>query len=137
MYRNFWSKVAVVQKGADQLPCCDLYNMHIPEGRLIKHSWPERCNNNSKMRWQRRDVANANKCTEVTFSLIGGDEVDIFEGVEVLNYLGRPLERSDEGRTAVLGNIRKSRQVLGHRGKFLWRKRADTSVLSKFYRTVV
>ena len=37
MYHHFWSKVAVVQEGAEPLPRCDLCRMHMPEGWLIKH----------------------------------------------------------------------------------------------------
>ena len=37
MYRHFFSWIAVVQEGKKMLPRCDLYGMHMPEGRLIKH----------------------------------------------------------------------------------------------------
>ena len=70
--------------------------MHMPAGRLIKHRRTARCNKNTQMRWRRRYVAIANKCTEATFSLTGEDGAENVEGVEVFNYLGRLLERSDD-----------------------------------------
>ena len=43
MYCQFWSKVAVVQEGAETLPRCDLCGMHILVGRLIKHRQTAQC----------------------------------------------------------------------------------------------
>ena len=73
MYRLFWSKVKVVQGGAEPLTHCDLCGNHMSSGWFIKHRRTARCDRNMKMRWRRREVAIANKCTEATFGLAGGD----------------------------------------------------------------
>ena len=41
-------------------------------------------------------MAIADKCSEATFSLTWEDEAECIEGVEVINYLGRLLDRSDD-----------------------------------------
>ena len=61
---------------------------------------------------------------EATFSLTGEEYAECIEGVEVLKYLGRMLERSDEDRTAVVCNIQKARNVWGRLRKLLWREGA-------------
>ena len=71
IYRHFWSQVVVVQEGAGPLPFCDLCEMHMSAGWLIKHRCMARCNKNMQMRWQIRDVVITNKCTEATFSITG------------------------------------------------------------------
>ena len=37
MYRHFFSWIEVVQERRETLPCCNLFSMNIPEGRLLKH----------------------------------------------------------------------------------------------------
>ena len=54
---------------------------------------------------------------EATFSLTGEEEAERIEGVEVIKYLRRLLDRSDDDWPAVLRNIRKSRQVWERMGK--------------------
>ena len=54
---------------------------------------------------------------EATFSLTGEEEVERIEGVEVIKYLRRMLDRSDNDWPEVLRNIRKSRQVWERMGK--------------------
>ena len=63
MFRNFWSQIAVVQEGRELLPYCDMYGMHMSEGRLIKHQQAARSDRNTQMRWRRRDVDISKKCT--------------------------------------------------------------------------
>ena len=53
-------------------------------------------------------MAIANKCTEETFSLMGEDGAERVEGVEVLKYLGRLLDRSEDDWLEVLRNTRKA-----------------------------
>ena len=74
--RHFWSKVAVVQEGAEPLPCCDLCGIHMTAGRLIKHQRAARFDKNTQIRWWRRDVEIADKCSEANFSLTGEDEAE-------------------------------------------------------------
>ena len=57
--------------------------------------------------------------------------------MERFKYLGILIDRSDDDWTAVLRNIRKSRQVRGRIGKLLWREGSDTAVLENFYQAVV
>ena len=137
MYHHFRSKVAMVQEVEDPLPRCDLCVIHITAGRIIRHRRTARCNKNNQMRWRRRDVAIADRYSEVTFSLIGEEEVKRIEGVEVIKCLGRLLERSDDDCPAVLHNIWKARQVWGRIGKFLRREGADPKFLANFYHAVV
>ena len=62
--------------------------------------------------------------SEATFSLKGEEYAECIEGVEVLKYLVRMLDRSDNNRTAVVCNIRKARNVWGRLRKLLWREGA-------------
>ena len=59
---------------------------------------------------------------KATFSIIGEEEVECIEGVEVFKYLRQLLDRSDDDWTAVLRNIRKVWKLLGRFGKMLWRE---------------
>ena len=73
------------------------------------------------MRWKRRDVAIADRCSEANFILTGEEESEFIEGVEVFKYLGRLLDRSDNNWPEVLQNIRKAIQVWGRLGELLLR----------------
>ena len=42
----------------------------MPAGRLIKHRRTVRFESNMQMRWRRRDVEIANKCTEAAFTFV-------------------------------------------------------------------
>ena len=59
--------------GGGGLPRCYLCGMHMPAGRIIRHSNTVRCNRNIYMRWKRQDVAITDKCSEALFSLTGED----------------------------------------------------------------
>ena len=109
MYCHFRYKVVLVQYGKDPLPICDLCVMHMPVGRLKMHRKTSCCNKNTQMRWRRRDVAIAAKCSGATFSLTGEEEAERIEGVEVFKCLEILLDRSDKYCPAVLRNIRKAR----------------------------
>ena len=87
MYCHFRSNVAVVQEGTETLARCDLCGMHMPAEHLIRHRRTARCEKNTQMRWRRRDVAISARCLDATFSLIGEEEVERIEGVEVFKYL--------------------------------------------------
>ena len=104
-------RIAVVQDWKEPLTLCDLCEMHMPEGQLIRHQRIARCNKNTQMRWWRRDVAIADRCSEAKFILTGEEEAEFIEGVEVFKYLGRMLFRLDHNCPAVLHNIWKARQV--------------------------
>ena len=95
--------------------------MHMPVGRIIRHRKTELCNKSTQMRWRRRGVSIAARCLEATFSIIGEEEVERIEGVELFKYLGRLLDCSDDNCPAVLRNIRKAHQVWGRLVKLLWR----------------
>ena len=41
------------------------------------------------MRWRKKDVEIAEKCTWATSSLIGEDGAEFFEGVDYFKYLGQ------------------------------------------------
>ena len=51
--------------------------MHMPAGWLIWNMRTARCDRNTQMRWRRRDVAIAEKCSEAAFSLTGEDEAEL------------------------------------------------------------
>ena len=122
----------MVQEGKETLPRCDFGGMHMPAGRIIRHRNTACCNKDTQMRWRRRDVAIAARCSEATFSLTGEEEAECIYGVEVLKYLGRLLYLSDDNWMEVLRNIRKARQVWGRIGKLLRREGADPEALEKF-----
>ena len=73
----------MVQEGEEPLPLCDFLGIHMLAGRIIKHQRTAHCDKNSQMRWRRRDVAIADRCSEATFSLTGEDGAEFIEGVEV------------------------------------------------------
>ena len=56
---------------------------------------------------------------ESTFLLTGEEEAECIEGVEVLKYLRRLLDRPKDNWPVVLYNIRKARQVWRQLGKLL------------------
>ena len=93
MYHHFISKVAVVQEGTDMMPRCDLYELHMPAGRLITPRRTPHCDKNYHTRRRRRDVAIAARCSEATFILTWEEEAKRIEGVEVFKYLGQRKER--------------------------------------------
>ena len=53
IYRPFQSEVVLVQEREEPMPRCDLYIMHMPLGRLIRHQRTVQCDNNTHMRWWR------------------------------------------------------------------------------------
>ena len=137
MYQQFWSQVALMQKGLDLLPRGDLCGIHIPAGWIIKIFKNQRCNNTTQIKWQRRYTVIANRYIEANFSLTGEDGADNIEVVDVFKYLGQPLDYSYDDWPEFLRNTRKTRQVWSHLGKLLQRDEADPFVLVKFYRKVV
>ena len=128
MFRHFWSQIVVVQEGRETLPRCDMCGMHMPAGRIINHRQTAWCDWNTQMRWRRRDVEIAEKCTGETFSLTGDYRADCFEGVDSFKYLGRVLHRTDNDWTAVIRNIRRVRQVWGRLRKFMRREVEDPTI---------
>ena len=84
------------QEWDEPLSRCDMCRMHMPSGRIIWHRRTTRYDRNTHMRWRRRDVAVAYKCSEATFSLTGDDEAELIEGVWRFKYLGRLMDQSDE-----------------------------------------
>ena len=85
--------MAVVQAGTELLPHCDLYGMHMPLRRIVRHRRISRFKKNTQMRWRRRDVAIAARCLKATFRLTGQEEAEFIEVVEVLKHLGLMLDR--------------------------------------------
>ena len=57
MYRNFFAWIEVVQESREPMIHCDLFVMHIPAGRLLKHQRKKRCDSITQMRWRRKDAA--------------------------------------------------------------------------------
>ena len=111
IYRYFLSRIAVVQKGKDLLPRCDLCGMNMPERRLIKHERTQRCDRNTQMLWRRRDAAIARRCAEASFSLAGEDEQECIEGVETFKYLVLMMDWSDNDCPVFRRNVGKAPSV--------------------------
>ena len=84
-------------------PCFQFISMTIIE---IKNQQTARCDRNMQMRWRRRGVEIAEKCTGSTFSLTGDTGAECFEGVEPFKYLGLVLHREGDNWPALLINIR-------------------------------
>ena len=57
MYRHFFAWIAVVQEGRETMIHCDLFVMHIPAGRILKHHRTKWCDLNTQMRWRSKDAA--------------------------------------------------------------------------------
>ena len=131
------SQIVVVQEGREPLSRCDMCEIHVPAGRIIKHHQTARCDRNKQMRLQMRDVEIAAKCMGETFSLTGDNIVECFEGVGLFNYLGWVLHRDYNDWPVVLCNICRVRQVWGCLGKLLRREGADPILSKKFYPVVV
>ena len=89
------------------------------------------------MRWQRRDVKIASRCSEVSFSLTGEDEAECIEGVETIKYLRQMIYRLDNDWRAFRRNVSKKRQVWSRIGKILQREVTDLLVSEIFYWAVV
>ena len=119
MYRQFRSKVTVVQEGVEPLPFCEFCVMHIPAGRLIRHRRTVHWDKNTQMRSRRKDVAIASRCLEAMFGLTGEEDLQCIKGVEVFKCLRQLLYQLDENWPAVLCNIRKAWQVWERLGKLL------------------
>ena len=103
----------------EPFPRCDMCGINIPTGRLIRNLRTARCGRNMQMRLRRRDVEITASFMGATFSLVGDDGADFFEGAESLNYLRRFLHQLDEDSLAVFQNVSRSKQVWGRLGKFL------------------
>ena len=69
--------------------------------------------------------------SDATISLIGEKEVERIEGVDVIKYLRRMLDRLDYDWPEVLGNIWKARQVWEQLGDLLRKEGAEPTVLEK------
>ena len=88
MYRHFFLRISVVQEGREPLLHCNLCDMHMTAGRLIKKKWEQRCERNTQMRWRRRAAGIESRCAEASFRLTGEDEAECIEGVETFKYMG-------------------------------------------------
>ena len=62
MYQHWNSKVSIIQEGPELLPRCNIYGIHMPDTRLIKHRHKKRCNKVMKMRLRLRDVDMVERC---------------------------------------------------------------------------
>ena len=58
-------------------------------------------------------------CGEMKFILEGGEEYGRVEGVATFQYLGRPLDQTDDDWTAVRRNIMRTGSVWGRLGILL------------------
>ena len=67
----------------------------------------------------------ATKCVGETFSLIGDDGAECFEGLDFFKYLGRVLHRTEEDWMVFFRNIWGARKVWGRLGKLLRREGSD------------
>ena len=73
MYQNWNSKVTIMQEGPETLPWCDQFGMHIPSARVFKHRQTDKCNKMTERRLRRRDMEMVERCSEMEFSLEGGE----------------------------------------------------------------
>ena len=133
MYMYLFTLIEVVQEGREPMPRCDLCGMHMPAGRLLNHQQTKRCDRNTHMQWQRKDVTITGRCEGETFSLTGEDYAECIEGVENFKYLGRILYRSDYDWTVVLRNVGKAYRVWRRLGKLLRREGAEPRVSAMFH----
>ena len=137
MFRNFRSRIAVVQYGRYLLTRCNMCGIHMPAGRLVRHTRTEICERKTHIILMRWDAEIAAKCVGETFSLAGDDGVECFEDVDFFNYLGRVLHRTDKNWPEVFRNIGRPIQVWERLGKLMRREGSDTIVAASFYQAVV
>ena len=108
MYRKIFLHISVVQEGREPLYRCNPCGIHMTVGRLINHQRTKRCDRNTHMRWQSRDVVIASRCRESSFSLTGDGKAECIEGVETFKYLVRILDRSEYNWMSVRQNFGKA-----------------------------
>ena len=117
--QTFFSKVEVLQEGRELLPRCNMCEIHMPEGRLIKHHRTTRCFKNTEMRIRHRGVEVASFCSEMELRLTGEEVGETIEEVALFKCLGKPLDKSYYYWPEVRQSIRKVRQVWGGLGVIL------------------
>ena len=99
MYPHFQSQVAVIQEGKETLPHCNLRIIQMSVGRLIKHQHTVQLDKNTHMRWQRRDILIAEKCTGRSSVSRGRTEQSAFMEWIISNiWEGYCTERKRTGR---------------------------------------
>ena len=111
--------------------------MHMPVAKLFKHSQLEKCHKATERRLRQRDVEIAARCGEMEFSLEGGEEEERVYHVATFQYMGRPLDQTDDNWPAVQWIIMRARSVWGRLGTLLLREGSDPRVAEMFYRAVV
>ena len=111
MYRQFFSKVAVLQEGCEPLHQCGMFEVHMTEGRLIKNRRTVRYFNNTEIRINWKAVEVISWCVNMEFTLTRKEGEETIERVSLFTYLGWPLNQSDDGWMKVRRRIGKTQQV--------------------------
>ena len=84
--------------------------------RLFKHWQPDKCHKLTEIRLRRRDVEMAVICGEMEFNLYGGEGDERVENIPTFQYMGQPLDQTDDDWPAVWQNIMRERSVWGKLG---------------------
>ena len=105
--------MAILQEGPEPLMRCDQCGMHIQADRLFKHRQLDKCHKSMERRIRRRDVDMAAMCGEMEFNLDGEEGDERVGNVPIFQYLGRPLDQTDDEWPALRKNIIHARLVWG------------------------
>ena len=93
MFRNWKSKVSILQEGPEPLPRCDQCGMHMQAVRLFKHRQSDKCHKSTERRLRRRDVEMAARCGEMESNIDGeegGGDIGECTGIPISGTIHRP-----------------------------------------------
>ena len=105
--------------------------------RLFKHRKLDKCHKLTDGRLRKRDVEMAARCGEMEFNLYWEEGDERVENVPTFQYMGRPLDQTDDDWPAVRRNSMRETLFWGRLGALLRQEGADPKVSESFYRAVV
>ena len=119
MFRHWKSKVAIFQEGPEPLPRYYQCKIHMQAARLFKHRQLEKCHKSMERQVRQRDVEMAERCGGMEFKLDGEEGDKRVDNVPTFQYLGLPLDQTDDDWTDVRQNIMRARLVWERLGTLL------------------
>ena len=108
-----------MQEVPEPLPRCDNYGVHLQATRFFKRRQSDKCNKSTKRRIRQRDVEMADSCGEMEFNLDREEGDEIVENVPTFQYMGRPLDQTDDYWPSMQRNIIRASSVWGRLGTLL------------------
>ena len=96
IYQNWKVKVAILQEGPALLLWCGHWGMHTSAAQMETHRMTSRCDKSTDMSPRQRDVDMEERCGEMEFILYGMEGGVLVEGVAQFEYMGLPLDQTDD-----------------------------------------